>query len=110
MTCKTLIIFVINIIRSFIFNFLGGYMEKEELELKKELSIEELEAKFKTNLEGGLTDYQIDENRLLYGVNELKDKKKIPIWIKFLTEFKDPLIIILILAAIISINPLAPIL
>lgn len=78
-------------------------MEKEELELKKELSIEELEAKFKTNLEGGLTDSQIDENRLLYGVNELKDKKKIPIWIKFLTEFKDPLIIILIIAAIISI-------
>ncbi len=65
--------------------------------------LEELELEFKTNLEGGLNEAQIEENREAYGKNELEEKKKTPMWIKFLLEFKDPLIIILIVAAVVSI-------
>ena len=65
--------------------------------------LEELELEFKTNLEGGLNDSQVEENRFKYGKNELDEKKKTPMFIKFLLEFKDPLIIILIIAAIVSI-------
>lgn len=65
--------------------------------------LQDLEREFNTNLKGGLSDSQIEINRLKYGKNSLKEKKKTPIIIKFFSEFKDPLIIVLIVAAIVSI-------
>ena len=65
--------------------------------------LHELEAEFSSNLNGGLTDEQVLANREAYGVNQLEQKKKTPMIIKFLLEFKDPLIIILIIAAVVSI-------
>ena len=65
--------------------------------------LNELESEFKTNLESGLLDEQVVTNRKNYGENILKEKKKAPLILKFLLEFKDPLIIILIFAAIISV-------
>ena len=76
---------------------------KNEGVLNRELKLEELEKEFKTNLEGGLTDSQIEENLQKYGKNQLEEKKKTPLILKFLGEFKDPLIIILIIAAVVSI-------
>ena len=75
---------------------------KNEEILNRELKLEELEQEFKTNLEGGLNDNQIQENLEKYGKNQLEEKKKTPLILKFLAEFKDPLIIILIIAAIIT--------
>ena len=37
------------------------------------------------------------------GFNELKEGNKVPIWKMFLENFKDPLVIILLIAAIIQI-------
>ncbi len=65
--------------------------------------LHELEAEFSSNLNGGLTDEQVLANREAYGVNQLEQKKKTPLILKFLGEFNDPLIIILIIAAIVSI-------
>ena len=65
--------------------------------------LQELEQEFNSNLNGGLTLEQVDKNRETYGVNQLEQKKKTPMILKFLGEFKDPLIIILIIAAIVSI-------
>ena len=65
--------------------------------------LQELETEFSSNLQGGLTDEQVLKNRETYGVNALEEKKKTPMIIKFLLEFKDPLIIILIIAAVVSI-------
>ena len=65
--------------------------------------LQELETEFSSNLQGGLTDEQVLKNRETYGVNALEEKKKTPMIVKILLEFKDPLIIILIIAAVVSI-------
>ena len=67
-----------------------------------EKSVEETSIKLKTNIENGLTEEQIKEKREEYGTNELKAKKKKSIFVKFLEQFKDFMIIILIIAAVIS--------
>ena len=66
-------------------------------------NLKELEKKFNTNLDGGLKDEQILANREIYGSNELVEKKKKNIVVRFLMQFADILIIILLLAAVISI-------
>ena len=65
--------------------------------------LKELEKDYCTSLECGLSDENIIISREKYGKNELEEKKKTPLIIKFLAEFKDPLIIILIIAAIVSV-------
>ena len=67
------------------------------------VNLKELEKKFNTNLDGGLKDEQILANREIYGSNELVEKKKKNIVVRFLMQFADILIIILLLAAVISI-------
>ena len=64
--------------------------------------LEELEKELVSNLSTGLTDEQVAINRETYGVNKLEEKEKTPWIIKFLAQFKDPLIIILIVAAVVS--------
>ena len=64
--------------------------------------LEELEKELVSNLNTGLTDEQVAINRETYGVNKLEEKEKTPWIIKFLAQFKDPLIIILIVAAVVS--------
>lgn len=59
--------------------------------------------KFNSNATKGLDDSQVEKNREEYGRNELKEGKKTSIFVKFLEQFKDVLIIILIIAAIVSI-------
>ncbi len=72
-------------------------------EEKKVMTLEELEKEFNSDLTVGLTDAQIEANRAKYGKNALEEKKKTPLILKFLAQFKDPLIIILIVAAIVSV-------
>ena len=55
-----------------------------------------------SNLEKGLTDEQVKAAREKYGFNELEAKKKKTLLVKFLEQFKDFMIIVLIIAAIIS--------
>lgn len=52
--------------------------------------------------EKGLSDSQVQENRQKYGENKLAEKKKKSGLVIFLEQFKDFLVIILIIAAIIS--------
>ena len=65
--------------------------------------LNELEKELNSNLDCGLSLSQVEENQKKYGKNVLEEKKKTPLIIKFLSEFKDPLIIILIIAAIVSV-------
>ena len=55
-----------------------------------------------TNIDEGLSTAQIEEKRQKYGYNELKAKKKKSLFVKFLEQFKDFMIIVLIIAAIVS--------
>lgn len=73
-------------------------MTKNWFNLTVQNTIEELE----TNSEKGLSIQEIDKRRLSYGYNELKAKKKKSLIIKFLEQFKDFMIIVLIISAIIS--------
>ncbi len=55
-----------------------------------------------TDLGQGLTNYQVQNAREKYGFNELKAKKKKSLFMKFVQQFKDFMIIVLIIAAIVS--------
>ena len=65
-------------------------------------SIEQTEKELETSIENGLNKEQVEKAREKYGLNELKAKKKKSLIVKFLEQFKDFMIIILIIAAIIS--------
>ena len=69
------------------------WYQKEVEKVKEELS---------TNLEKGLTSKQVKEKQETIGFNELKAKKKKSLLVKFLEQFKDFMIIVLIIAAIVS--------
>ena len=65
-------------------------------------SVDETKEYFKLDEENGLSNEQVNENRQKYGTNELQTKKKKSTFVKFLEQFKDFMIIVLIIAAIIS--------
>ena len=65
-------------------------------------TVEEVEKELGTNKENGLSSKKIEENRAKYGLNELKEKKKESLLQKFIDQFKDFSIIVLIIAAIVS--------
>ncbi len=52
----------------------------------------------------GLSDDQVAESRRLYGQNVLTPPEKESLWHKFLSKFKDPLIIILLIAGVLSLG------
>ena len=64
--------------------------------------VEEVEKELQTNLEKGLTTEEVAKRREKYGLNELQSKKKKSLFQKFLAQFKDFSIIVLIIAAIVS--------
>lgn len=68
-----------------------------------EKRLEELEKEFSSNLKIGLDDLMVRENREKYGVNALEEKKKTSLFVRFLLQFKDVLIIILLIAALVSV-------
>ncbi|MBQ8293379.1 MAG: calcium-translocating P-type ATPase, PMCA-type [Bacilli bacterium] len=70
-------------------------------------SINEVKEQFNTNLEVGLTAEEATKRLTEYGPNALKEKKKTPLIVRFLEQFKDFMVIILLIAAIVSvvINP-----
>ncbi len=65
------------------------------------VSLEEVKQALDTN-ENGLTKSQADLKLQQFGPNKLAEKKKKSMFVRFLEQFKDVMIIILIIAAIIS--------
>lgn len=70
-----------------------NYWNKDILDIEKELN---------TDIEKGLDFEEVSKKRSEFGTNEIEGKKKESLLIKFLNEFKDFMIIILIIAAIVS--------
>ena len=65
-------------------------------------SIEEAEKILETNIQNGLTENVVKTKREKYGLNMLKAKKKASLLQRFIEQFKDFSIIVLIIAAIVS--------
>ena len=65
-------------------------------------SIEEAEKILETNIQNGLAENDVKTKREKYGLNMLKAKKKVSLLQRFIEQFKDFSIIVLIIAAIVS--------
>ena len=63
---------------------------------------EEVVRKLKTNIRSGLNEEEVVFRRSKYGKNKLDDKPKESLLVKFLKQFNDFMIIILIIASIVS--------
>ena len=66
------------------------------------LKTEEVVSRLQTSTKMGLADNEIKSRKEKYGANKLQEKKKENIVIKFVKQFNDFMIIILIIASIIS--------
>lgn len=67
-----------------------------------DIPIQELISELSADTEKGLTEQQVRDKRLKYGPNKLKEKKKKTFLQRFFEQFKDVMILILIVAAVIS--------
>ena len=65
-------------------------------------SVQEVLTELNTNAEQGLSLQEVEERTQKYGKNVLKEKKKKSTFAKFIEQFKDVMIIILLIAAVIS--------
>ena len=65
-------------------------------------SVEEVSKNLKTNVNIGLSEDEAQKRFERYGPNNLKEKKKESIFVKFIKQFNDFMIITLIIAAIVS--------
>ena len=66
------------------------------------VKLEELTMELSTDITTGLTDQQVQERLVGFGLNKLQQKKKKSFGQRFLDQFKDVMILILIGAAVIS--------
>ena len=65
-------------------------------------STEEILIRLKTNAKIGLAELEVEKRKLEFGKNKLEEKKKESLFIKFIKQFNDFMIIILIIASIVS--------
>lgn len=64
---------------------------------------EDIIIELETDIEIGLTDEQVEVSKAKYGANELVEEERRSLLMRFLDQFKDPMIIMLIIAAVVSI-------
>lgn len=64
--------------------------------------VKDVEKELETDLKKGLNSSKVEAHEEKYGLNELQEKKKESLFKKFMTQFKDFSIIVLIIAAIVS--------
>ncbi len=66
------------------------------------MTADEVAKDFGTSREQGLSPEEVKQRLEKYGHNKLREKKRTPIWKIFLSQFKDTLVLVLILAAIVT--------
>jgi len=65
-------------------------------------TVEEALAEFNTDARRGMSDIEARARLERYGRNELTADKPVPAWKKFLAQFKDVLVILLLIATAVS--------
>jgi Ca2+-transporting ATPase len=68
------------------------------------MTAEEVVTKFSTDQRRGLSSQEAGACLQRYGPNELETEKPIPAWRRFLAQFQDDLIILLLVATAISVG------
>ena len=71
--------------------------------MRLDKNYQEVLQELETNEDSGLTTANAKERYEKYGANALKEKKHTPFFVKFLLQFKDFLVIILLIAAVVSV-------
>lgn len=66
------------------------------------LALDDIKKRLQVEAEEGLSPEAVTERLEVYGQNKLEEDKKVPLWKKFLDQFADFTVILLIIAAIIS--------
>ena len=79
-------------------------VEQEEDFPSYSTSIEEVEKHYQTDIENGLTAEEAKKRLDKYGLNKLQEGKKVPFIIKLLKQFIEPMVIVLLVAAAISLG------
>ena len=65
-------------------------------------SIEKIEAELNTDREKGLSENEAKKRILKFGLNKLDEKKRTSLIVRFIQQFQDFMVIVLIFAAIVS--------
>ena len=66
-------------------------------------SSKEVLQELNSNVEQGLSSQEAGERLVKYGFNKLPEKKKTPLFLVFLSQFNNPMIFILLAAALLSV-------
>uniref|UniRef100_A0A8D3DAF7 Calcium-transporting ATPase n=1 Tax=Scophthalmus maximus TaxID=52904 RepID=A0A8D3DAF7_SCOMX len=67
------------------------------------LSYTDLEMLCPADLQSGLTQEEVSRRRVYHGWNEFDISEEEPLWRKYISQFKDPLILLLLASAVISV-------
>ena len=62
------------------------------------MSVEDAIKRLDVNVSVGLTSDEVKRRRERYGLNQITPKKGVPLWLRFLLQFHQPLIYILLAA------------
>lgn len=83
----------------------GAAISKEELiELcQPALTHTDVLKRLSTDAVNGLTTEEAEKRLLVYGNNELMKQSKMPLWLLFISQFANLIIMILLTAAVVSI-------
>ncbi len=77
--------------------------EKNSLRKYYQKSIKEIESELNTSLSKGLSESEVNNRLEKIGPNQLKEGKKRTIWNMLIDQFKDVLILILLVSAVVSL-------
>lgn len=77
--------------------------QKEEKSSAYAQSVDEVAKEYQTDIENGLTSEEAKARLEKYGLNKLQEGKKVPFIIKLLKQFIEPMVIVLLIAAVISL-------
>ncbi|XP_032342774.1 calcium-transporting ATPase type 2C member 2 isoform X4 [Camelus ferus] len=64
---------------------------------------EDLAKAFYVDLQNGLSEFSVTQRRLVHGWNEFVADNTEPMWKKYLDQFKNPLILLLLASALVSV-------
>ncbi|XP_061838929.1 calcium-transporting ATPase type 2C member 1 isoform X2 [Nerophis lumbriciformis] len=68
-----------------------------------ELPVNEVACALQANLQYGLSEEEVVRRRIYHGWNEFDISEEEPLWRKYISQFKDPLILLLLASAVISV-------